>query len=99
MRRFDLIIFDNDGVLVDSEPIANRYLAELLSEYGLEVGWHDCVERYLGSTLTRVRALVEAELGRAIPDDFEERYRSTVYPRLESEVEAVVGIAAVLDDL
>ena len=99
MRRFDLIIFDNDGVLVDSEPIANRYLAELLGEYGLQVGWHDCVERYLGSTLTRVRALVEAELGQPIPADFEERYRSTVYPRLESEVEAVVGIAAVLDDL
>ena len=45
-------VFDNDGVLVDSEPIANRYLAELLGEYGLEVNWHDCVERYLGSTLT-----------------------------------------------
>ena len=34
--RYELVIFDNDGVLVDSEPIANRYLAELLGEYGLE---------------------------------------------------------------
>ena len=80
MPPFDLVIFDNDGVLVDSEPIANRHLAELLGEYGLAVGWHDCVERYLGSTLGRVRDLVEAELGGPIPADFEERYRATVYP-------------------
>ena len=99
MARFDLVIFDNDGVLVDSEPIANRYLAELLGEYGLDVTWHDCVERYLGSTLTRVRELVEAELGGPIPADFEERYRSTVYPLLAQQVEAVPGVAAVLDDL
>ncbi len=99
MGRFDLVIFDNDGVLVDSEPIANRFLAELLGEYGLEVGWHDCVERYLGSTLTRVRELVEAELGHPIPSDFEERYRSTVYPMLAEQVEAVPGVAAVLDAL
>jgi HAD superfamily hydrolase (TIGR01509 family) len=99
MRRFDLVIFDNDGVLVDSEPLANRYLSELLGEYGLDVGWHDCVERDLGSTLTRVRELVEAELGGPIPADFEERYRSTVYPLLAEQVEAVPGVAAVLDDL
>jgi HAD superfamily hydrolase (TIGR01509 family) len=99
MPRFDLIIFDNDGVLVDSEPLANRHLAELLGEYGLEVSWHDCVERYLGNTLTRVRSLVEAELDRAIPADFEDRYRSTVYPMLAEQVEAVPGVAAVLDAL
>ena len=99
MARFDLVIFDNDGVLVDSEPIANRYLAELLGEYGLEVSWHDCVERYLGSTLTRVRELVEVDLGRPIPVDFEERYRSTVYPRLAEQVEVVPGVADVLDAL
>jgi HAD superfamily hydrolase (TIGR01509 family) len=99
MARFDLVIFDNDGVLVDSEPVANRCLAELLGEYGLEVSWHDCIERYLGSTLARVRGLVERELGRPIPDDFEERYRSTVYPLLAARVEAVPGVASVLDDL
>ena len=57
MPRFELVIFDNDGVLVDSEPIANQLLAELLTSYGLDVDWHDCVERYLGSTLARVRSL------------------------------------------
>jgi HAD superfamily hydrolase (TIGR01509 family) len=98
-RRFDLVIFDNDGVLVDSEPLANTVLAELLTSYGLVCDWHDCVERYLGSTLERVRALVEAELGRPIPPDFESRYRALVYPRLAASVEAVPGAAALLDAL
>ncbi len=99
MPRFDLVIFDNDGVLVDSEPIANQLLAEQLTSYGLAVDWHDCIERYLGSTLERVRLLVEAELGHAIPADFETRYRDTVYPRLAAEVEAVPGAAAVVEGL
>jgi len=99
MPRFDLVIFDNDGVLVDSEPIANRLLAEQLTSYGLPVDWHDCVERYLGSTLERVRTLVEAELGHSIPADFETRYREIVYPRLAVEVEAVPGVASVVDQL
>ena len=99
MGRFDLVIFDNDGVLVDSEPLANRYLAELLREYGLDLDWHDCVQRYLGNTLVRVRELVEAELGRPVPDDFEDRYRRVVYGRLADQVEAVPGVAEVLDHL
>jgi beta-phosphoglucomutase-like phosphatase (HAD superfamily) len=96
VARFDLVIFDNDGVLVDSEPIANQVLAELLAEYGLTVTWRDCVERYLGSTLARVRSLVEAELGHTIPADFEVRYRTTVYPRLAESVGPVHGVGAVL---
>ncbi len=99
MARFDLVIFDNDGVLVDSEPIANGILAELLTSYGLAMTTEGCIERYLGSTLARVRALVEAELGHPIPDDFETTYRATVYPRLAESVTAIRGVATVLDRL
>jgi HAD superfamily hydrolase (TIGR01509 family) len=99
MPRFDLVIFDNDGVLVDSEVVANTILADILREYGLEVSWRDCVDRYLGNTLGRVRDLVEAELGHGIPADFETRYRATVYPVLERSVKPIDGVAAVLDAL
>ena len=99
MRRFDLVIFDNDGVLVDSEPLANAALAEILTGYGLAVDWHDCVERYLGNTLGRVRELVEAELGRPIPADFEQHYRAVVYPRLAERVQPIAGVAGLLDAL
>ncbi|MEI7592129.1 MAG: HAD family phosphatase [Actinomycetes bacterium] len=96
MIGFKLVIFDNDGVLVDSEPIANRHLAELLGDYGLDIDWYGCVERYLGCTLGRVRELAESDLGHPIPDDFEARYRASVYPSLASGVEAVAGADAVL---
>ncbi|HVN50216.1 MAG TPA: HAD-IA family hydrolase [Acidimicrobiales bacterium] len=99
MSRFDLVIFDNDGVLVDSETIANQALAEMLNGYGLDVTWHDCVERYLGSTLGRVRDLVEEELGHPVPADFEARYRATVYPRLAESVQPIPGVVDVLDRL
>ncbi len=99
MPRFDLVIFDNDGVLVDSEPVANAILAELLTGYGLAVTTEECIERYLGNTLGRVRDLVEAELGRPIPDDFEATYRAAVYPRLAESVVAIAGVAQVLDRL
>ncbi len=97
MPRFDLVIFDNDGVLVDSEVLANTLLAEILTGYGMTITWRDCVDLYLGSTLTRVRDLVEAELGHAIPDDFETVYRARVYPVLEQSVQPIPGVVSVLD--
>lgn len=97
MHRFDLVIFDNDGVLVDSEVVANTILAEILVGYGLSVTWRDCVDRYLGSTLERVRSLVETELGHPIPPDFETHYRELVYPQLERSVQPVPGVGLVLD--
>jgi len=99
MPPFDLVIFDNDGVLVDSEPLANGVLAEILTSYGLAVTTQDCIERYLGNTLERVRWLVETELGHPIPAQFEDRYRATVYPRLAESVQPIAGVAAVLDRL
>ena len=52
---FDLVIFDNDGVLVDSEWHANGILAGLLTEFGLPCTREDCIRDYMGSSLTRVR--------------------------------------------
>ena len=46
--RFELIIFDCDGVLVDSEPIINRAHAELLTTCGYPIAEHDLVERFCG---------------------------------------------------
>jgi beta-phosphoglucomutase-like phosphatase (HAD superfamily) len=68
-----LLILDNDGVLVDSEPIANRILAGLLSEYGEPTTYEQAVARYMGTNLPYVREVVEPKLGRRLPADFEAR--------------------------
>jgi beta-phosphoglucomutase-like phosphatase (HAD superfamily) len=66
---FDLVIFDNDGVLVDSEWHANRFLADLLSEAGLPSTREGCIAEYMGSTMARVREIAERRLGRPLPGD------------------------------
>ena len=62
-----LVIFDCDGVLVDSEPIANRVLAELLSEAGFLTTTEESMSRYTGRSLSGVIEEVETQLGRVPP--------------------------------
>lgn len=97
--RFDLVIFDNDGVLVDSEWHANGILAELLTEYGLPCTREQSIAEYMGTTLASVRDRVERALGRALPEDFEARYHERLFRVFRSELTAVPGVAAVLDGL
>lgn len=71
---FELVIFDNDGVLVDSEPHAQRVTAALLTELGWPLTPDDCGARFLGHSLADIRARAEAQLGRALPAEFEDRF-------------------------
>jgi HAD superfamily hydrolase (TIGR01509 family) len=95
--RFDLLILDNDGVLVDSEPIANRVLAELLTECGHPTTYEEAVRDYLGGTLRLVRDIVEPRLGRPLPGDFEARYHERLFARMRAELAVVAGVVAALD--
>lgn len=97
--RFDLLILDNDGVLVDSEPIANRVLAELLTECGHPTTYQESVRDYLGGTLRLVREIVEPRLGGPLPADFEDRYHERLFGRMRAELTVVKGVVAALDDL
>jgi HAD superfamily hydrolase (TIGR01509 family) len=70
----DLIIFDCDGVLVDSEVISNEVLARALSVEGLPTTLAEARSRYQGLLLADVAARAEQLLGRALPRDFLERF-------------------------
>ncbi|HYJ70063.1 MAG TPA: HAD family hydrolase [Nocardioidaceae bacterium] len=93
----DLLILDNDGVLVDSEPIANRVLAGLLTEYGDPTTYEETVSRYMGTNLAYVRQVVEAKLGHALPADLERRYHDELFARMRTELTTVAGVEAALD--
>jgi HAD superfamily hydrolase (TIGR01509 family) len=99
MPRFDLVIFDNDGVLVDSEWLANGVLAGLLTEYGLPCTREDCIRDYMGSTMGRVRAMAEARLGRALPRDLEDRYHEQLFVAFRTELTAIPGVHEVVTAL
>jgi HAD superfamily hydrolase (TIGR01509 family) len=99
MARFDLVIFDCDGVLVDSELIANRVFQTMLSELGLEVPMEYLFENFLGHSMTHCLSLVRDLLGREVPADFEPRLRERTAEAFEAELQPVAGIVATLSEL
>ncbi|WP_460068314.1 HAD family hydrolase [Streptomyces sp. YKOK-I1] len=97
--RYDLVIFDNDGVLVDSEPISNRLLAAYLTELGYPTSYEDSIRDYMGSAMHRVHDLVEARTGERLPAEFDDVFHRRVFAAFERELEAVGGVVDVLEKL
>ncbi|MFG3206767.1 HAD family hydrolase [Streptomyces sp. NPDC048192] len=97
--RYDLVIFDNDGVLVDSEPISNRHLAAYLTELGHPTSYEDSVRDYMGSAMHRVHELVLERTGQRLPDDFDDVFHARVFAAFERELQPVAGVAGVLEKL
>ena len=89
---FDLVIFDCDGVLVDSEVISCRAHAETLTRHGYPISEQQVLERFLGVSDREARLTVEAELGRRLPDDFEAQMKQAALRRYASELGSIAYI-------
>jgi HAD superfamily hydrolase (TIGR01509 family) len=96
---FDLVIFDCDGVLVDSEVISCRAHAEVLSGHGYPITADQVFDRFLGRSTRQATAELEAELGRRLPDDFSARLQEQLYRAFETDLQAMPGIDTALDGL
>jgi HAD superfamily hydrolase (TIGR01509 family) len=94
MNRFDLVIFDCDGVLVDSERLFVRAEVEILAGLGWPLTESDIVERFVGRSAKYMQEQIELEIGRPVDweREFEQRYRYV----LETELEPVEGVAEAL---
>ncbi|MFD4577819.1 HAD family hydrolase [Streptomyces sp. NPDC058417] len=97
--RYDLVLFDNDGVLVDSEPISNRLLAAYLSELGHPTSYEDSIRDYMGSAMHRVHDLVLERTGQRLPEDFDDVFHARVFAAFQRELRPVAGVEAVLERL
>ncbi|MFE6176043.1 HAD family hydrolase [Streptomyces sp. NPDC056464] len=97
--RYELVIFDNDGVLVDSEPISNRLLAAYLTELGHPTSYEDSIRDYMGSAMHRIHDLVLERTGRRLPEDFDDVFHRRVFAAFERELKAVAGAGDVLEKL
>ncbi|MFF4827536.1 HAD family hydrolase [Streptomyces sp. NPDC001312] len=97
--RYDLVIFDNDGVLVDSEPISNRLLAAYLTELGHPTSYEDSIRDYMGSAMHRIHDLVLERTGKRLPDDFDDVFHARVFAAFRRELKPVAGAADVLEKL
>jgi len=98
MTKPDLIIFDCDGVLVDSEVLSCRCLSEALAGYGIDLGLDEALDRFLGRSMTAVLEHYQA-LGRTIPEPFSAELRAGVRAAFQSGLSPIEGVSAVLDNL
>jgi HAD superfamily hydrolase (TIGR01509 family) len=94
-----LIIFDCDGVLVDSETVSNRVLAEMLSAEGLPTTLWQARRAYQGLLLAEIRARVEQQLGRALSEDWIPRYEAERDGAFRRELEPVTGVFEVIEQV
>jgi HAD superfamily hydrolase (TIGR01509 family) len=95
-KEFGLVIFDCDGVLVDSELITNRVFAQMLNEIGIAVSLQDMFELFVGRSTPQCVEIVAKMLGRPIPLHFVEEYHTRSATALKSELKAVPDIEMVL---
>jgi beta-phosphoglucomutase-like phosphatase (HAD superfamily) len=97
--RVDAVIFDCDGVLVDSEPITNRVLADMLGELGLKFTVEQTMRTFMGKALRDELSIIEALAGRRLPPDWYDGFALRRDAALAREVAAIDGIADALDAL
>lgn len=92
----DLVIFDCDGVLVDSEPLALRICVELGAELGWPLTEDEIVDRFLGRSERAVRAQLAERLGEAAADVWAERYQTRLAAAIDAELTEVDGVSEAL---
>ena len=93
-----LVIFDCDGVLVDSEPLANTCFARALRREGLDWSVEDTMRRLMGRSMKSCVEIVEAELGHALPADFVDRLQvDTLQAFRDAPLRAVSGVIEAID--
>ncbi len=99
-KNFDLVIFDCDGVLVDSERIANQVFARVLKEVcDLEFTLDQMYQHFVGNSEARCLEVIESMLGYEPPSELSRRYREDINHALSQSVVAVSGIEGVLNQI
>ena len=89
--KFDAVLFDCDGVLVDSEPITNAVLRDMLEEIGWTLTADECMRIFIGKALKDEAAIIEANTGRPLSDAWLSQFRERRNARIAAEVGAIRG--------
>ena len=94
-----MLIFDCDGVLVDSEPVSIAVLIDMLAHLGVTIGEEEAYQRFLGRSVASMTATLWEEYGVETDIDFLDHMRSALFARFRDELKAIEGIAQTLDVL
>ena len=91
LLKFDAVLFDCDGVLVDSEPITNGVLRDMLAESGWVLTPAECMRLFIGKAVKDERALIEANTGQPLTEDWMQRFRARRNAGLLRDLLAIEG--------
>lgn len=89
--KFEAVLFDCDGVLVDSEPITNGVLRQMLNEAGWALSQAECMDIFIGKAVRDERARIERETGRPLTEDWMRAFYARRDQRLRAELRAMDG--------
>ena len=91
LLKFDAVLFDCDGVLVDSEPITHGVLRDMLEEAGWKLTPAECMRLFVGKAVKEERVLIEARTGRPLTEDWMLRFRERRNEGLMRDLKAIRG--------
>jgi HAD superfamily hydrolase (TIGR01509 family) len=92
--KFEAVLFDCDGVLVDSEPLTNGVLRHMLAEAGWAMSAEDCMRFFIGKAVRDERAVIEARTGQALTEDWLAEFRERRNQALRAGLEVIPGAHA-----
>jgi HAD superfamily hydrolase (TIGR01509 family) len=98
-QGIELVIFDCDGTLVDSERIAIRVDSQMLSQLGWSLTPDDVAERFVGHSRQYMREQAEKHLGYPLPDDWEKPFAQAYWALIDAELQPVPGVRDALEKL
>lgn len=98
-QKYKCIIFDCDGVLVDSVSITSQALLDLLQPLGAADRVAKVIDQYRGTPLHTAFHDIEDMMGHKLPDDFLTRYRELIYTRLKRDVQPIPGVRQLLENI
>lgn len=99
-KNYDLMIFDCDGTLTDTENINNQAVADLFVECGMpQYDLRYCITNWVGLTMTAIKKIVEEKEGVKLPDDFIQKFINRVSARIEMGLQPVKGAVEAVHQL
>ena len=93
------IIFDSDGVLVDSETLSAKVFQEMAMELGFDLDFETAVERFAGTSMKENLLFIQENIQGSLPVDFEKEFRGRTYKVFKTDLKAVNGIADLIEKL
>lgn len=97
--KYKCIIFDCDGVLVDSEPISHQVIVKMANSYGANLTYEEAHKRFAGTFLSHVVSEIETIIGHKVPEDFEQEYRRISFERFRESIQPIEGIKEFIEKL